>query len=302
MPACAGTSTSGDSMDRIFVNTSDIPWVDGIDVIRSFTRAFREQLGPADEVEDVYRRYHQKTLRHETGSKRRLDLIRIDAGYRDLTNSYHDSVEECLVLEGSLSLDGEGEFEAGDYFWRPPGWVHAAGTDPGFVALLGFEGDNEGEGSRATSRNIRPDEEAGTNALHPHDIENAVGPRGWVRRLQTGNLQWLPGPLFARTQQPLDGMDLDRLQVKILSHNPWTGGQTLLIRLMPGYHQRGRGSHSSSWEHYVTEGECRLGDEVHTVGCYLMRRSGRIEPPMVSQGGAVLYVKVDGWLDRRRVV
>ena len=272
-----------------------------MDVIRSFTAAFREQLGPEHLVEYVYARYHQKTLRHDVESKRRLDLIRIDAGYRDLTNSYHDSVEECLVIDGSLSLTGEGEFEADDYFWRPPGFVHAAATDTGFVALLGFQGEDKDEGSRATSRNIRPDSEAGTNALHPRDIETAVGPRGWVRCLPTDHVPWLPGPIYARTQQALDGMDLERMQVKTLSHNRWTGGQTLLIRLSPGYEQAGRGSHSSSWEHYVVEGECRLGDEIHTTGCYLFRAAGHIEPPMVSEAGALLYVKVDGWLDRRRL-
>ena len=287
-------------MDRTFVDTSKMPWTDGMDVVRAMTRAFREQLGPKQLVEDAYVRYHQKTLMHDAHTKRRLDLIEIDAGYRDLTNSYHDSVEECLVISGSLSLDGEGEFEADDYFWRPPGFVHAAGSENGFVALLGFEGEDEDEASHATSRNIRPDEEAGTNALHPADLETAVGPRGWVRRLQTRHLPWLPGPVYGRSQLVLDGMDLERFQVKVLSHNSWTGGQTLLIRLLPGYAQTGAGSHGATWQHYVLDGEGRIGGEVHAAASYLYRPAGSVEPPLSSDTGALLYVKLDGWLDRRR--
>ena len=165
-------------MNRQFVDTSRMLWTDGLDVVREMAPAFREQLGPEDLVEDAFARYHQKTLFHDLESKRRLDLIQIDSGFRDLTNAYHDSVEECLVLGGSLTLDGEGAFETGDYFWRPPGFVHAAASDTGFVALLGLQGEDPGEASRATSRNIRPDDEAGTNALHPQDLETAVGPRG----------------------------------------------------------------------------------------------------------------------------
>ena len=288
-------------MNRQFVDTSRMLWTDGLDVVREMAPAFREQLGPEDLVEDAFARYHQKTLFHDLESKRRLDLIQIDSGFRDLTNAYHDSVEECLVLGGSLTLDGEGAFETGDYFWRPPGFVHAAASDTGFVALLGLQGEDPGEASRATSRNIRPDEEAGTNALHPQDLETAVGPRGWVRRLQTGHVPWLAGPIYARTQQALDGMNLERMEVKTLSHNSWTGGQTLLVRLMPGYEQTGAGSHHSSWEHYVLEGEGRLGDEIHATGCYLFRPAGRVEPPLVSEAGALLFVKLGGWLDRRIV-
>ena len=287
-------------MNRTFVNTSDMPWTDGLDVVRGMARAFRENIGPDHLVEGLMAHYHQKTLMHDPETKRRLDLIKVNGGFRDLTNSYHDSVEECFVISGFLSLDGEGEFEPDDYFWRPPGFVHAAGSESGFVAILGFEGEDEAEGSRATSRNIRPDSEAGTNFLHPEDLEAAVGPRGWVRRLQTGHLAWLPGPAYARTQLALDGMDLDRLQVKVLSHNPWTGGQTLLVRLSPGYAQSAAGSHSCRWQHFVLDGEARLGDEIHASGCYLRRPPGSVEAPMVSETGALLYVKLDGWLDRRR--
>ena len=106
--------------ERTRVDTNAVAWENGLSVVRAMAPEFRANLGPEDQVEQLYVKYNQKTLHIDVPTSRRIDLIRIDAGYRDLTNAYHDSVEECLVLEGELDLDGEGHFEAGDYFWRPP--------------------------------------------------------------------------------------------------------------------------------------------------------------------------------------
>lgn len=282
---------------RIHVDTGSAAWENGLDVVRAMAPGFREGLGPAGRVEDLYVMYNQKTLRIDPQSSRRIDLIRIDPGYRDLTNAYHDSVEECFVLEGAFSLDGEGDFRAGDYFWRPPGWVHAAETADGFTALLSLQGHDPAEGSGPTSRRIRPDEEAGSNALHPGGDAQAMGPRGWVRCLPTALLAWQPGPVWARAQGAFDGFDLEHLAVKVLSLNPWTGGQSLLVRLDPGYAQRGEGRQSVATECFVVEGACALGDEALPAGSYLYRPGGALEPPLTSPSGATVFLKADGWLD-----
>lgn len=283
-------------MERMLVDTATMDWQNGLDVVRAMAQEFRDGLGPADQVERVYAKYRQKTLYLEPETTRRGDLIRLDAGYRDLTNAYHDSVEECLVLDGEFDLDGEGHFRAWDYFWRPPGWVHAAETAGGFTALLMLEGAREGEGSGPVSRRIRPDDEAGTNALHD-DPERAVGPRGWVRRLETGLVAWVPGPVFARGQGSLEDFGLERAAFKRLSANPWTGGQSLLVRLEPGYTQRVPGSHATTWMVYVLDGACRLGDLPLGAGSFLYRPAGVVEQPLASDDGALLFVKADGWLD-----
>ena len=95
-------------------------WENGLDGVRSFSPEFRANLGPIELVEEVYAKYHQKTLRVDPDTTRRMDLISLAGGYRDVTNAYHDSVEECLGMDGELDLDGEGHFRAGDYFWRAP--------------------------------------------------------------------------------------------------------------------------------------------------------------------------------------
>lgn len=284
---------------RVRVDTNSIDWQNGLDVVRGMAPEFRANLGPADSVEELYLRYNQKVLRFDPDTTRRIDLIRVDAGYRDLTNAYHDSVEECLVLDGTLRLDGEGSFRAGDYFWRPPGWVHAAETTDGFTALLMMQGGEPSEGSGPASRRIRPDEEAGSNVLHGDAIERAMGPRGWVRCQPTALVAWQPGPVFARGEGVLDGFDLERVEFKVLSKNPWTGAQSLLVRLATTYAQRGRGRHSAAMEFYVIEGECQMGEEAFPTGSYLYRPAGSVELPLESVDGALLFAKVDGWLDRQ---
>ena len=67
-----------------------------------------------------------RSLWLDPATSRRIDHVRTEPGYRDLCEAYHDSVEEALFLGGDATLVAEGDFQAGDYFWRPPGWVHAA--------------------------------------------------------------------------------------------------------------------------------------------------------------------------------
>jgi len=284
--------------ERTRVDTNAVAWENGLSVLRAMAPEFRANLGPEDQVEQLYAKYNQKTLRIDVPTSRRIDLIRIDAGYRDLTNAYHDSVEECLVLEGELDLDGEGHFEAGDYFWRPPGFVHAADTPNGFTALLSLQGDNIDEGSGPTSRRIRPDAEAGANALFPTDPDRAMGPRGWVRRLPTSLVAWQPGPVYARREGICQGFDLDRVNFKPLSKNPWTGSQTTLVELQPGYHQIGDGRFSAALEFFVIEGACEIGGEGYGTGVYGYVPADSVQPPLTSSQGATLFVKVDGWLER----
>jgi len=286
--------------ELLVVDTSTMEWENGLSVVNHMTPEFGRNLGPADDVRRVYVKYNQKTLRIDPQTTQRLDFIRIDPGYGDLTDAYHDSVEECLFLSGECELNGEGHFEAGDYFWRPPGWVHSASTPPGFEALLMLEGVSEGDGSGPVSRRIRPAGEAGTNAI-TKDHDRAIGPRGWVRRLHTDLVAWQPGPAYARGQGELDGFDLGHASFKVLSANPVTGAQSLLVRFQPGYRQKAAGRHSSAVEFFVLEGGLRMGEHEIGKGAYIYRPAGSAEPAMQSEHGARIFMKVKGWLDFKRV-
>lgn len=277
------------------VDTTTMPWQNGIDAINSMPPEWRNNLGPADKLAECYSKYDQKSLRLDADTTRRLDLVRLAPGYADLTDAYHDSVEECFCLEGSCWLSGEGTIAREGYFWRPPGWIHGAVSEQGFTALLGLQGISDESG--LVTRRIRPRSEAGTNALFPHDPERAVGKRGWVRMLDSRTVVWQPGRVYARAEEPLIGFDLDHVEVKVLSKNPFSGAQTLLLRLAPGYQQGGPGCHTAGFECFVIRGSITSGETPLNAGAYLQRDPGATEPALASDEGALLYAKVDGWLD-----
>ena len=104
------------------VDTQAVEWENGLSVYENMAPAWREHLGPKDKVMEMLAMYNQKTLRIDPVTTRRCDLIWLAPGYIDVTHAYHGSVEECFLLEGGIKLNGEGSFEADDYFWRPPGW------------------------------------------------------------------------------------------------------------------------------------------------------------------------------------
>ncbi|GIW07336.1 MAG: hypothetical protein KatS3mg060_2141 [Dehalococcoidia bacterium] len=282
-------------MARI-VDTSTMAWQNGGEVIKAMAPEWRANLGPAEQVAETYAKYDQKTLRLDPATTRRLDLIRLAPGYRDLTYAYHDSVEECFCLGGSCWLGGEGTIHEWGYFWRPPGWVHTAATEEGFVALLGIQGECDESGP--ASRRVRPESEAG-RCVTTDDPDAALGPRGFVKMLDSRLVPWQPGPVFARCEGPLDGFDLERVAFKVLSKNPWTGAQSLLLRLAPGYRQARPGRHTAGFEAFVITGSARLGETPLPAGSYFERTAGAEEPPLASEEGAILFAKADGWLDFR---
>ena len=286
--------------DLLIVDTESMEWENGLDVVNKMAPEFRDNLGAANEVTKMYVKYNQKTLLTDPETTRRGDLIRLDPGYSDVTHAYHDSVEECFILNGECYLLGEGPLLKGEYFWRPPGWVHSAKTEGGFVGLLFLEGMSERDGSGPVSRRIRPPEDLGSNPLYPNQ-EKAMGPRGWVRRLDTSLLPWQRGPVFARPEGTFDGYDLDNISFKILSKNPSTGAQSLLVRLDPGYCQEEPGLHSATQQFFVISGSLSIGDRRVGRGGYAYRRARSVQPPVTSVEGAVLFMKVDGWLDFDRV-
>lgn len=202
----------------------DVPWINGLQVLETMTPAFRDNLGPAEGVHGLMSKYNIRVLHQDPATTRRIDHVQADPGYKDLTCAAHDSVEECLVLAGSLTLDGEASFGPGDYFWRPPGFVHCAYSDEGFEALLMMEGISPSDGSGPVSRLVHPHEIAGTNVIN-NDDEDAIGPRGWVMRQPVGLLPWGPVPEACWHEGAAAG-----LEARTLSRNVHTGAGTWIVR------------------------------------------------------------------------
>ena len=84
------------------------------------------------------------------------------------------------------------------------------------------------------------------------------------------------------------GFDLPNLSVRVLSRNPHTGQQTVLLRLSPGYRQSSGGAHSVWWQMYVLSGGMEWGDESMGPGVFVHRPAHTSEPPMASASGAVI--------------
>ena len=275
------------------LDTKLIPWENGLQVLEKMAPKFRSNLGPKEEIADTFEKYWQKSLHHNESNTRRIDLVYLDEGYRDLTYAYHDSVEECYVLEGDLQMGGEGELRDGDYFWRPPGFVHATRETLGFYAILGFQGVDEAEASGAVTRHIRPETDKGTNFIYPNDLDLAVGPRGWIRRLPTEIIGWQRSPNICTNIDFLDSDKSGLLEIKILSENYTSLGATILLRLLPGYSMSITDGHASPWELFILEGELSLDDHVCTEEHYI--RLSRLDnvTNLSSESGSVAYVKID---------
>ncbi len=265
--------------------------VRGLDTVEGMPDGYAGNVGPEAELAATYSLWEQKTLLDDPETTRRIDLVRLLPGFTDPGPAYHDSVEECLVLEGGCEIDGEGEVAAGDYFWRPPGWVHAARAPTGFLGLLMQEGVSEGDRSGPASRRVRPSDDLGRNVLF-EDLETAVGPRGWIRRLPSSLMPWVPATVLARGEDWMRNLDHPSLSVKMLSRNWITGSCSLLSRFHPGYRDREPHRLGRLLIGYVTSGELRIdgrtagrGDLVH-----LPADSGRVR--LSSPTGADLFVKL----------
>lgn len=281
----------------LILRTPAMAWESGLDYLRTLAPAFRDNLGPAEQVQANFARYRQKNLYLDPESTRRLDLVELEAGYSDLTHCCHDSVEEGFVLDGEVELDGEGRLQAGDYFWRPPGWIHHARTQPGVRLLLGFEGRSNESGP--VTRHVCGADHAGRNHFKPGADEAALGTRGRLCRVRSTEIAWQPGPAYARGEGDLQGFDLAHLTVRVLSRNAATGQQTVLLRLAPGYRQVGAGAHAAWWQMFVLSGRVRCGADTWAAGDFMHQGAGCVLPALASPDGALIYAKVDGWLDFR---
>lgn len=274
------------------VDSAAMDWVNGLDVVNSMTPEWRDHLGDIDAVRSSYQKYSQKTLYEDEESTRRVDIIRCDPGYADVTAAYHDSVEETYILAGCADMSNEGEFVQTGYFWRPPGWIHRGRTSVGFTSVLFIEGKNPDEGSGPASRRIRSDDEMGVCGYAEGEMRPA--PRGWIKCPDSQLLPWEPGPSYARSQAMMNDFGLDSCDFKVLSRNVNTGAQTMLVRLREGYKQARGGTYLSELMIYVISGAFNIGGKPHGEGTFMHLEAGGALEPVATQSEAILLVKCRG--------
>lgn len=261
-------------------------WVNGQEVYDSMEPAFRDNLGDPERVLDLLSKYQMRSLWLDPVTSRRIDHVQADPGYVDLSEAYHDSVEEGFFLGGECELSAEGRFLAGDYFWRPPGWVHSAAAPTGFEVLLMMEGSVGSEGSDRVSRVVRPDDEAGTNALR--GMPDSLGPRGYERRAEARYMVWRPHDDRATRLVAPGGAPLSS---KVLSRNVRTDAASVLVDLPAGWSSRPPAVERARFLANTT-GPLRVdGTELGPVS--LVRIAPGCKGPLLeSPDGTELFVKV----------
>lgn len=271
------------------VDGRDVPWINGADAFATMAPAFRDNLGDPARVGELLGKYWLRPLWADADTTRRIDHVRVESGYRDLCEAYHGSVEEAFFLGGSAVLTAEGEMRPGDYFWRPPGWVHSAGSDIGFECVLLMEGDEPGEGSGPVSRVVCRDEEAGSQALPSGDADyGQIGPRGYVRRLET---RFLPPAEHEDSRTRLVGPTAGPLTGRLLSRNVRTGSETALVTVPAGW---ASAVPAVDRERFLVVVRGALAvDGRELTPCSLVRIApGSTGPDLSSADGADLFVKV----------
>jgi hypothetical protein len=276
------------------VDTTAHDWIKGAALLADMDPGFRANLGPSDEVNAVFECYLVKPLLREDGTGRRVDLCQFLPGYRDVTACFHDSAEEGFVMAGDLQLAWEGDFNAGDYFWRPPGWVHGAvGTEGGATALICFEGDRPSDGSGPNSRDIRPYDTAGSNGLFAETDEGAIGPRGRIPHRSSRWLPWQSGSVWpGLSDESRAAWSADNLSVRTLSLNVANGASSSIWKLAPGFAQEDAILVRDTLMLFVLEGTVTVDGLERGPGTFVYVPAGAELRPMTSSG-ATLFVKSD---------
>lgn len=279
------------------VDTTEHDWIKGPALLADMDPGFRANLGPSDEVNEVFECYLVKPLLREEGTGRRVDLCQFLPGYRDVTACFHDSAEEGFVMTGDLQLAGEGDFEDGDYFWRPPGWVHGAvGTSAGATALICFEGDRPSDGSGPNSRDIRPYDAAGSNGLFGEGEEGAIGPRGRIAHQSSRLLPWQSGTTWPGIDDAARAAwCADKLSVRTLSLNVVNGASSSIWQVESGFSQAEAVVAKDTLMFFVVEGSVVVEGLERGPGTFIYLPTGAELAPM-SSAGATLFVKSDSAL------
>jgi len=249
--------------------------------------AFRDNFGGDPvEVRALLSKYSMRSLWLDPQTSRRIDHVRAAPGYRDLSEAYHDSVEEAYFLGGVATLSAEGEFQAGDYFWRPPGWVHKAWSEAGFENILCMEGAVPSEGSGRVSRVICGDHEAGQQARD--DADAGIGPRGYVRHRET---RFEPWRTHLDGETGLEAEPSGRLRSKVLSVNVDTGAASVLVDIPVGWESV---VPACSRERFlITTSGAPVVDGAALTECSVVHiPAGEPGPMITCPGAATILVKV----------
>lgn len=281
--------------DYTIVETSELEWISGPDLLESMGAEFRANLGPADKVAAAFECYLVKPLLREPVTGRRMDLAKFRPGYHDVTACYHDSVEEGFVIDGTFDLAFEGHFAAEHYFWRPPGWVHGTiKTDAGATAIFTFEGVRPEEMSGPVTRVVADYDQVGQNLALDRNDPRATGTRGYIPNVAGEFVAKVPASTWPGLEPTdVDALGLSGAVMRTLSMDLTTGAAVSLWTLPAGFEQRDATTLSTTVQYFLLEGDLAVGDRSLGEHAYIYQPAGAELPPLRSAGGALLFVRSD---------
>lgn len=146
---------------------------------------------------------------------------------------FHHGFEEVLMLEGSVTLDGEHYWHAGDYFYRPAYVVHGLkeSSEEGAKALVRCD--------RPMELLLVPEPELPTE----YSLPECNDPRGHLFQVRVDD-----APVSGKDNLPPEW------RVQTLSADPESGARTLMITIAPGWSGDAATPPNADWEAFMLDG------------------------------------------------
>lgn len=236
-------------------NFESIPW--------TFLRKNGKTESGLEDNDEFHLRRKWKVLRIDGSTKGETKLNFQPPGFFQPIARYHPVSEEWFRIVGEgvpadeQNFAGEIQYNidrAGYYTWRPPGWVHDGHTVVETMGIVIYDGP-------ASLVDV-PKDMAGKNAMYPDDPLKAIGTRGYIKRLDTNSLPWIPMAMMPVISFSGGIHSLKYLSYKLLSFDVITGAQTLLIKLNAGYSDEEIGRTNHTLEMFVLSGALSMAEKV----------------------------------------
>ncbi|MDG6994901.1 MAG: hypothetical protein JRN52_03175 [Nitrososphaerota archaeon] len=287
--------------DPVFVEDFEkLTWMTGKEFTK-ITEPGKFETGPVNE--EYFSKWRFKVFRIDPATKGATRVLTHTPGWEEPNFGYHLHTEEAFRIYGEGKMPDESYSggiqynitRGGSYTYRPPGWVHDGSTLTDSMSFLTNDGP--------ATHQMAPRELVGKNAMYPDDLTKAIGPRGYIKRLDTNLMPWVP-IVNSDKNQYLSGYDnTSKISYKGLSRDIFTGAETLLIKYDGGYSESNGGLTTGEVEIFVLEGDLRLfGKRFGKYAYAYVPRGYEVGSPQSETGCTFLIKSSHGtWFHSRRL-
>lgn len=275
--------------ESIFVEDFEqFPWVSSREFIK-ITDPAKFDTGPVDD--EYYSKWRFKIFRIDPITKGATRALIHAPGWEEPNFGYHLHTEEAFRLYGEgrtpdESYSGGVQYnisKAGTYTYRPPGWVHDGATLLESMVYLSNDGP--------ATHQVATKEMVGKNAMYPDDLTKAIGPRGYINRLNTPLLPWIQVTNSDKKWFLKGHSNAGKVYYKPLSRDVYTGAETLLVKYGVDYSESDGGLTSGVVEIFVLEGGFKMFNKRFGKYGYAYVPKGQQVGSLESKEGTTFLVK-----------